>query len=48
MTFDERYPQYMKRGVGQRECECVGCREFTLWRYDHTTKHERIFFAVIG
>ena len=23
MRFDEWYPPYMKRGVGQRECECV-------------------------
>ena len=45
MRFDEWYPPYMKRGIVQRECECVGCREATFWRYDHTTKHERIFFA---
>jgi hypothetical protein len=46
MRFDEWYPPYMQRGIVQRECECVGCRESTFWRYDHTTKHERIFFAV--
>jgi hypothetical protein len=46
MRFDEWYPPYMKRGIVQRECECVDCREATFWRYDHTTKHERIFFAV--
>jgi hypothetical protein len=45
MRFDEGYSPYMKRGIVQRECECVGCRESTFWRYDHTTKHERIFFA---
>jgi hypothetical protein len=45
MRFDEWYPAYMKRGYVQRECESIGCREATFWRYDFTTKHERIFFA---
>jgi hypothetical protein len=30
----------MKRGIVQRECECVGCRETTFWRYDYTTKED--------
>jgi hypothetical protein len=42
----EWYPPHMKRGIVQRECECVGCKEATFWRYDHTKKYERIFFAV--
>lgn len=45
MRFNEWYPPHMKRSIVQRECECVGCRKATFWRYDHTTKHERIFLA---
>lgn len=45
MKFDEWYPPYMKRGIVQRECECIGCRESTFWRYDFTNDIERIFFA---
>ena len=45
MRFDEWYPPHMKRGIDQRECECVECKEATFWRYDYQTKHERIFFA---
>jgi hypothetical protein len=35
----------MKRGIVQRECECLGCKQATFWRYDHATKYDRIFFA---
>jgi hypothetical protein len=45
MRFDEWYPPYMKRGIVQRECECLGCRESTFWRYDYTTKYDHIFLA---
>jgi hypothetical protein len=45
MIFDEWYPAYMKRGIVQRTCECIGCTESTFWRYDFTKNGERIFFA---
>jgi len=46
MKFDEFYSPYMKRGIVQRECESVGCKEATFWRYDYQTEYERIFFVV--
>jgi len=45
MKFDEWYPPYMKRGIVQRKCECIGCQQTTFWRYDYQTEYERIFFA---
>jgi hypothetical protein len=32
MKFDEWYPSYIKHGIVERECECVGCKEATFWR----------------
>ncbi len=45
MKFNEWYPPYMKRGIVQRTCECIGCTESTFWRYDTGKNGERIFFA---
>ena len=45
MRFDEWYPKYIKRGIVQRKCECIGCQNMTFWRYDYTERGERLFFA---
>jgi len=47
MRFDEWYLSCMKPGIVQRECECIGCREATFWRYDYPTKYERIFLLSV-